>query len=616
MVINLLGNAIKFTEEGEINLSVLRRGSVMRVSVEDTGIGMDEPTQEKLFQSFTQADASTTRKYGGTGLGLAISNKLVGLMGGRIRVNSTPGEGSEFWFEIEMTPAKESQDGALTLTRRLPDARVLVIDDNSTNCEILANQFNNWGLDVSVCKDSTRAIERMMVAVRISRPFDLIILDYCMPEMDGRDVAMAMRREPELKNTPIILLSSNYEILSKDEMESIGIVAAITKPARQSRLLDTVMEALYLNSAGAPSNETSTESEFRPDTNAQSKTPSTPIARGLTEHTPAASTSPIAKGQSGFSADVLIVEDNQVNRIVAEKMLAELDLTTDFAVNGRDGVDKVKQGNYGMILMDGHMPVMDGLAATREIRQWENSQNSQRRIPIIALTANVVQGIRRDCADAGMDHYLCKPITMASIKTVVDKFLRRIGSKRPALDANSNKNVVATPALPTSNESWSDVNAVAGSDFNQLKNSFEQPSAEHHAVSPSVSAATSRSLDQGNVSAELNENLLSMDKLREQFLGDEAFAKQILQVMHETLPAQVEKLQAASTRQDFQQVASLAHQIKGAAGDSCLTAVYETAARLEELAAAEDAGNVPMTVATLSRRSLETIQLIETLINL
>ena len=612
VIVNLLSNAIKFTEEGEINLRVTRRGSVMRLSVQDTGIGMNEVTQQKLFQSFTQADASTTRKYGGTGLGLAISNKLVDLMGGRIRVNSDMGIGSEFWFELEMVASEgSSPEETEALLQRLPEARVLVVDDNATNCEILSNQFSNWGLTVAVCKESNKALDRMLVASRIGEPFDLIVLDYCMPGMNGRDVAKAMRQHADLAGIPIILLSSNYELLSKEEMDAVGIFAAITKPARQSRLLDTVMDALYhgqSNRSTAVDDSEKSPSFQRPavaDVSASSakiSAVSAPQVSAPADSQPVeASVETRLPVSQEFATDVLIVEDNHVNRIVAEKMLDELGLSTDFAVNGKEGVEKAKSGNYQMILMDGHMPIMDGWAATREIRAWEKNQPANHsRIPIIALTANVVQGVRQDCEQAGMDYYICKPITLAAIATVISKFLQ--GKSRTLREKSDSSAPMASsqssvePVVSTNRTASPRASAILP-ESNASDVFVSETPIEEHASVPEKS-------------------LVSLEKLTEQFRGDEVFAKQILQVMHETLPGQVEKLRDASTRQDFQQVASIAHQIKGAAGDSCLPAVYQTAIELEQVASKEDADRVPLTVAALSRRSLETIEMIEQLINL
>jgi Amt family ammonium transporter len=612
VVVNLLGNAIKFTDEGEVNLCVTRRGSVMRLSVQDTGIGMNEVTQQNLFQSFTQADASTTRKYGGTGLGLAISNKLVDLMGGRIHVNSEMSIGSEFWFELEMMASDGSrQEDTTPLLERLPEARVLVIDDNATNCEILSNQFSNWGLSVAVCKEPTKALDRMLVANRIGQPFDLVILDYCMPEMNGRDVAMAVVQQPELAGIPIILLSSNYELLSKDEMDAVGIFAAITKPARQSRLLDTVMDALYHGQSN-PSCEVDA-SEENPllqrtgatDVPANAAKSSTVSGQQLSASANSRSAEVIAETpltvSQEFTADVLIVEDNHVNRLVAEKMLDELGWSTDFAENGKEGVEKAKSGTYQMILMDGHMPIMDGWAATREIRTWEKNQpDNHSRIPIVALTANVVQGVRQDCEQAGMDYYICKPITLAAITTVTSKFLQRnLSTPHPKSDSSDDEASLqpsAEPVVPTNQTIASEASVILPEAVVSGLFVSETPTGNHASVPEKC--------------------LVSLEKLTEQFRGDEAFARQILQVMHETLPVQVEKLRDASTRRDFQQVASIAHQIKGAAGDSCLPAIYQSATELEQVASEADASRVPLTVAALSRRSLETIAMIENLINL
>ena len=604
VIVNLLGNAIKFTTQGEINLCVARRGTVMRVSVQDTGIGMDEATQETLFQSFTQADASTTRKYGGTGLGLSISNKLVQLMGGRLRVNSEPSVGSEFWFEVEMdiVDSKTDPHDSRSRMQDLQNTRVLVIDDNSTNCEILANQFNNWGLNVSVCKESTRAIDKMTVAARIGQAFGLIILDYCMPEMNGRDVALAIQQQPELAKTPIILLSSNYELLSKHEMKSLGIFAAISKPARQSRLLDTVMEALHQQQG---------RSEPRDDVGADSIKQATATQQTISRRPEPAGTQS-HPDTDNWTADVLIVEDNHVNRIVAEKILSEFGLTSDFACDGRAGVEKVQSGSYQMVLMDGHMPVLDGLAATREIRQWESAMPADhRRIPIVALTANVVQGVRKDCEEAGMDYYVCKPITMSAMRNVVEKFV--------TVKPKQSESIRETPKVLMPKESpvvESDV--IPGQQLKPIRQIFETTEAPTLFSAPSTPSPPPTPTQKPEPTEELyrriGDNLLAFEKLKDQFHGDEVFVRQILEVMHETLPGQVEALQVASTHKDFQQVAAIAHQIKGAAGDSCLVAVYETAAKLEQFATEEDASNVPLTVAALSRRSLATIELIETLI--
>ena len=655
VIVNLLNNAIKFTETGEVNLTATRRGDTMRISVKDTGIGMDSATQAKLFQSFTQADASTTRKYGGTGLGLAISWQLVDLMGGRINVESTPGIGSEFWFEIALEIVEDNSPTELEaqqLLERLPDVRVFIVDDNSTNCEILCNQFNNWGLNASVCKDSTLVVDRMLVAERIGRPFDLLVLDYCMPDMNGRDVAIAMQQHPVLKDIKIILLSSNYELLSEAQMSQLGISAAISKPARQSRLLDTVMSLLHekfciTDSLPEKSSDSGSENTNRSqaspnlavdftstDAIADNRGSTKPIERDVpnrrkTDQSSEIQTEPnnqtlpatptqkitVFKNQESpncfqeemttnsvtdlsettrIAADVLIIEDNFVNRIVAQKMIAEFGLSSDFASDGKEGVEKVKTNNYRLVLMDGHMPVMDGLTATKEIRRWESQQfGGSKRIPIVALTANVVQGVRQDCFDAGMDDYLCKPITIASLRRVVEKFVtkdfNRIGHGLEQFQSAKAPTEVLESVVPE----------------RPFPATLLEQSKDGHFVPTQVTTGS-----------ESDRNLIHIEKLKQQCSGDDEFALQILQIMNQTLPGQIKELESANARKDFGRMAQLAHQVKGAASDSCLVSVFESAASVEDLARSKDSEQLQDSFEMLRDKVYATLDSLQSLLDL
>ncbi|MCL4112622.1 UNVERIFIED_CONTAM: hypothetical protein GTU68_044008 [Idotea baltica] len=446
-ITNLMGNAVKFTDKGEVNLSASRRDGVIHFSVEDSGIGISAAAQSTLFESFAQADVSTTRKYGGTGLGLTIVSKLVQLMGGKLNVDSVVGQGATFWFELPLVVVNDempSAENAEEVLARLAHCNVLIVDDNDTNCEILQNQFANWGMASSVCKQSTAVVQKMLVAERVERPVDLIVLDYCMPEKDGPDVARELRKHPTLNVVPIIMLSSNHDLLSQQELKDVGIDIALTKPARQSRLFDSIVSVL---DQGRPQLTVAVEQQESSATQSPKEIVAPPAAQTrppeLTESvasTPAdalsvpteSNSNPEPAKQVSARVDVLVAEDNEINQLVVQQMLAMLGYSVEVAENGEVALQRVQTGSYGMILMDGHMPVMDGQTATRRIREWEaecsEAGTTVRRLPIVALTADVVSGIRDECLAAGMDDYMCKPITLDGLQ---DATLRYIGEPTP-----------------------------------------------------------------------------------------------------------------------------------------------------------------------------------------
>lgn len=247
VLINLMSNAVKFTQKGEINLRVTHDGHQTSFAVEDTGIGMTPEQCQRMFEAFTQADASTTREFGGTGLGLSISSQLVELMGGQLQARSVKGQGSTFWFDLPlpiMADEKPNASRMHSLLQTLPNTKVLVVDDNSTNCEILKTQLTAWGFVSETCQCSELAADRLMLAKRNKTPFDILLLDFCMPVMDGRDVARLVRGSGEFDELPIILLSSNHEIMSEQDRADCGINLAMTKPVRQSRLFDSIVTVI------------------------------------------------------------------------------------------------------------------------------------------------------------------------------------------------------------------------------------------------------------------------------------------------------------------------------------------------------------------------------------
>ncbi|MEM7784361.1 MAG: ammonium transporter [Planctomycetota bacterium] len=607
---NLLGNSIKFTEKGEINLRVNRRGNVIRFSVQDTGIGMSKAVREKLFESFMQADPSTTRKYGGTGLGLTISNQLLALMNSQISVESELGVGSEFWFEVALEIIEEKSKPVSTYAPNLLDnKRVLIVDDNSTNCDILTNQMLNWGMQASVCQKPGSVVQKLLVAQRLNRPFDLIVLDFCMPELNGRDVAVKIKEQPGIHQTPIILLSSNYDLLSQGEQQSIGISAALTKPARQSRLFDTIVNVIESNENSGAHVESDVRGSLSPPT-VRGSSPEPIVADFSSSHimplesvsvnspdpqpesdlacqTQLKSVRPAQTFQLPTVTDgkVLIAEDNEVNQMVVHRMLDSIGFDTTVANNGKEALDLVRNHEpISLILMDGHMPVLDGLEATREIRKWE-SIHSNRRIPIIALTANVVEGIQKDCKDAGMDGYLCKPITLERLTHKIGEFIDLTESDAPAPSPSPLIHDVEHPVVIEAEPKVADPK-VSVSDLVSSSLSNQRPR---------------RTIDE----------LIEIERLHAVCDEDLEFISQILGIMVDSLPRQIELIENAAKQNDLKQVANIAHQMKGAAGDSCLTLVYQTATALENNAKNQSEAGVRKDIEQLKSRIDETLEAIE-----
>lgn len=404
VLLNLLGNAIKFTERGEVLVTVRREqeelasdGSkvVVRFEVTDTGIGLTPQQQKKLFQPFTQADGSTTRQYGGTGLGLAICKKLAELMGGQIGVISTVGVGSTFWFTARLgVPA---DDGRQTTVAPVPFAgnrRILIVDDHAVNRKILEEQLKAHGYSCESMENPCKAIDRLRQAAERGEPFDLAILDMQMPAMDGMQLARCIKAEERINTTRLVLLTSLGRRGDAKLAQEAGFAAYLTKPIRQSQLLDCLNLVLASDGSGKA------RLEGEP-------------AGLITTHV-------ISEVRAAMRGHILLVEDNPVNQKVAVKMLEKLGCRVDVAGNGKEAVEAMERIRYALVFMDCQMPEMDGYEATRVIREREGVA---RHTPIIAMTANVMAEDREQCLQAGMDDFVSKPVTAPMLATVLNRWL-------------------------------------------------------------------------------------------------------------------------------------------------------------------------------------------------
>ncbi len=381
---NLTSNAVKFTEQGEVVISaevMHETDEVVRVrlSVRDTGVGIAPEQQEKIFESFTQADGSVTRRYGGTGLGLTISRQLTELMGGKIGVKSEPGKGSTFWIELPLPKAQRTVHHEAY--QQIASLRVLVVDDNPTNRRILREHLQSWGCVVQEADDGRQALQ-MLTAVSPC-PFDVVVLDYQMPELHGVEIAKQIRSSEQAANCKIILLSS-VGSAGVQATEKPSVDVWLTKPVRRSQLYNALCEV-----AGVAREE--------------EDSPSIPQTE-----------------RRAVGVRVLLAEDNEVNRKLALHMLKRLGCSVEIATNGREAVEMTASRAYDIVFMDVQMPEMDGIEATRLIREREI--NAHKHLPIIAMTAHAMEGDRERCLSAGMDDYLSKPVKIEQLAQMVEKW--------------------------------------------------------------------------------------------------------------------------------------------------------------------------------------------------
>ncbi|MGZ9222520.1 MAG: response regulator, partial [Anaerolineales bacterium] len=547
ILVNLVGNAIKFTHQGEIMiraepLEETEAHAVIHFAVQDTGIGIPYERQAAVFDRFTQADGSTTRNYGGSGLGLAISRQLVEAMGGRIGVESSPGIGSTFWFELrfERQPRAKRHTAPLSLGPvNLMQARVLIVDDNQTNRMVLTKNVEALGSRVEAVPSGAKGLESLRNAHRAGDPYHVVLLDMQMPGMDGEQTARAIKSDPAVQEVKIIILTSMGQRGDAVRLESLGCSGYLLKPVKQQMLFDAIIAVLGREEEQGP---------------------------GLiTRH--------MLSEQRKFGLRVLLAEDNPINQKLAVVLLQKAGYSVDAVDTGAQALEKVQINEYSAVLMDVQMPDMDGFEATHQIRELEG--NTGRHIPIIAMTAHAMQGDRERCLEAGMDDYITKPIEPEVLFSVLDRWI----------EASDLSKEVLEPA-----QDYSSQDSAFSVDMDEDLFGESAPSASREKKGTAPVLQSSSSADKPPVDFE--------SALR-RFGSDRSFMMEMYREYKVNLPGRVNEIRSALQDGDANRLARLAHSLKGVSLNFSADALADITSHLEEICKREDLTHAPFLLAQL-----------------
>jgi len=545
ILVNLVGNAIKFTHQGEIviHASPIEQTEtlvVVHFAVQDTGIGIPSERQAAVFDRFTQADGSTTRKYGGTGLGLTISRQLVEAMGGKIGVESTAGSGSTFWFDLKFEKQAREKRGTAPLTlgpANLGQARVLVVDDNQTNRMILTKNVEALGSRVAVVPSGAKALEVLRNAHRAGDPFHVVLLDMQMPGMDGEQTARAIKSDPALKDIKILILTSMGQRGDAVRLEALGCSGYLLKPVKQQMLFDAIIAVL--------------SREEEPGL--------------ITRHT--------LSEQRKFDLRILLAEDNPINQKLAVVLLQKAGYSVDAVETGAQALEKVQANQYNAVLMDVQMPEMDGLEATQRIREWE--KDTGQHITIIAMTAHAMQGDRERCLEAGMDDYLTKPLQPKVLFSALERW---------------------THPTDLSTET-----SASLQDYSSQESAFSVDMAEDlfGESAPIASRATKEVAPVLQIISSTDSLPVNFDAALDRFGGDRDFMMEMFKQYKDQLPNHIDEIHAALQDRDVNGLARLAHNLKGTSLNFSADSLANIMLNLEELCKREDLTNAPLLVAQL-----------------